>query len=168
GTRARFFRDVANVTIDLNDVERIDFNALGGVDNITVNDLTGTDVTQVNLDLGTGDGAVDTVTVNGTNGADNVQVSADGRGINLFGLSAQIRILGAESGDQLALNAGAGDDVVGVNGTVNLTVDGGDGNDFLIGGPGNETLRGGAGDDIVVVNGGLDTLDGGPGSNFVI
>ena len=49
--RVRFTRDVANVTMDLNDVEGIDFNALGGADNITVNDLTGTDVTQVNLDL---------------------------------------------------------------------------------------------------------------------
>ena len=52
GERVRFFRDIANVTMDLNDVERIDFNALGGADTITVNDLSGTDVTAVNLDLG--------------------------------------------------------------------------------------------------------------------
>ena len=45
GGRVRFFRDVANVTMDLNDVEGITFNALGGADNIVVNDLTGTDVT---------------------------------------------------------------------------------------------------------------------------
>ena len=45
-------RDVANITMDLNDVENIQFNALGGADTITVNDLTGTDVSQVNLDLG--------------------------------------------------------------------------------------------------------------------
>ena len=32
GGRVRFFRDVANVTMDLNDVEAIDFNALGGAD----------------------------------------------------------------------------------------------------------------------------------------
>ena len=37
--------------MDLNDVEQINFTALGGADTITVNDLTGTDVTQVNLDL---------------------------------------------------------------------------------------------------------------------
>ena len=41
----RFFRDIANVTMDLNDVEAIDFNALGGADTIAVNDLSGTDVT---------------------------------------------------------------------------------------------------------------------------
>src|SRR5262249_2656672 len=57
GTRARFFRDIANVTMDLNGVERIDFNALGGVDTMTVNDLTGTDVSQVNLDLSTPSGS---------------------------------------------------------------------------------------------------------------
>ena len=51
GARVRFFRDVGNITMDLNGVEHIHFNALGGADNITVNDLTGTDVTQVDIDL---------------------------------------------------------------------------------------------------------------------
>ena len=40
-----------NITMDTDDVEIVDFNALGGADNVTVNDLTGTDVTQTNLDL---------------------------------------------------------------------------------------------------------------------
>src|SRR5262249_9472489 len=47
GTRARFVRDVANITMDLNGVENIQFAALGGPDTITVNDLSGTDVTLV-------------------------------------------------------------------------------------------------------------------------
>ena len=51
GARVRLFRDVGNVTMDLNGVEHIQFNALGGADTITVNDLTGTDVTQVAIDL---------------------------------------------------------------------------------------------------------------------
>ena len=38
-----FSRDVANVTMDLNDVETIEFKALGGADTITINDLAGTD-----------------------------------------------------------------------------------------------------------------------------
>src|SRR5258705_7298715 len=63
GSRARFTRDVANITMDLNDVEIIQFNALGGADNIVVGDLSGTAVKQVNIDLsatagsGQGDGA---------------------------------------------------------------------------------------------------------------
>ena len=51
GQRVRFTRDVGAVTMDLNGVEGIDFNALGGADAITVNDLTGTGLTQLNLDL---------------------------------------------------------------------------------------------------------------------
>src|SRR5215213_8935919 len=75
GERVRFTRDIASITMDLNDVERINFNALGGADDIVVNDLSGTDVTQVNVNFagalgGTaGDGAADTVIVNATNGA---------------------------------------------------------------------------------------------------
>ena len=46
GGRVRFTRDVANIVMDLNDVESIDVKALGGADTITVNDLSGTDVTQ--------------------------------------------------------------------------------------------------------------------------
>ena len=52
GGRVRFFRNIANVTMDLDDVERIDFNALGGADKIVVNDLSGTDVDQVRINLG--------------------------------------------------------------------------------------------------------------------
>src|SRR3954468_6208984 len=71
GTRARFTRDVANITMDINSVERVNFTALGGADTITVGDLSNTGITQVNLDLsatpgsGTGDGSADHVTVNG-------------------------------------------------------------------------------------------------------
>jgi hypothetical protein len=52
GSRARLTRDVGNVTMDLNGVEHIEVNARGGADTITVNDLTGTDVNQVAIDLG--------------------------------------------------------------------------------------------------------------------
>ena len=54
--------------------------ALGGADQVTVNDLTGTDVTRVNVDLaatdGGGDGSVDNVIVNGTAAADVVHVDS--------------------------------------------------------------------------------------------
>src|SRR5678810_770602 len=76
GHRVRFTRDIAGIVMDLNGVETTNFKALGGVDQITVNDLTGTDMTQINLDLsngaGAGDGAADSVIVNGTAGDDFV------------------------------------------------------------------------------------------------
>ena len=53
---AKFNR--ANGNIDLTSVERIQFEAQGqNADNITINDLTGTDVKQVAIDLGAGDPA---------------------------------------------------------------------------------------------------------------
>src|SRR6185503_20134082 len=45
GGRVLFLRNIANVTMDLDDVETIDFRALGGADNIVAGDLSGTDVT---------------------------------------------------------------------------------------------------------------------------
>jgi hypothetical protein len=74
GGHALFLRDVASVTMDLDNVENIEFRALGGVDDITIGDLTGTEVKRIELGLrgpnGGGDGAADTVTVNGTQGAE--------------------------------------------------------------------------------------------------
>ena len=40
GSRLRFFRTQATITMDTRGVERVDFNALGGADTVTVNDLT--------------------------------------------------------------------------------------------------------------------------------
>ena len=81
GSRVPIFRDVGNVTMDLNGVEHIEFAALAAPTQITVNDLTGTDVNQVAIDLaatpgsGQGDGQPDTVIVNGTAGDDNINVA---------------------------------------------------------------------------------------------
>jgi hypothetical protein len=124
----RFVRDVANVTMDTHGVERVDFNALGGADNVTVNDLTGTDVTKVNLDLAgalggsTGDGAVDNVTVNGTNGNDTINVAGNGSGADVTGLAAAVSILHADRADTLSVNSLAGKDSVSPTGVFGMQV----------------------------------------------
>ena len=84
-----------------------------------------------------------------------------------------MHIAGAEAAnDRLIVNALAGDDVVDASGlaagAIQLTADGGDGNDVLIGGAGNDTLLGGAGDDVLIGGPGQDILDGGPGNNILI
>jgi Ca2+-binding RTX toxin-like protein len=177
GGRVRFFRNVANVVMDLNDVESIDFHAQGGADTVVVNDLSGTDVTEINLNLATliggGDGAADNVILQGTSGDDIALVFGDSAGTSVLGLAAQVNITGAESAnDRLTINALAGDDVVEASGLaasgIQLTADGGDNDDILIGGEGNDTLLGGAGDDVLIGGPGLDVLDGGPGDNVVI
>jgi Ca2+-binding RTX toxin-like protein len=171
GGRVRFTRDVANITMDLNDVEHVQFNALGGADNITVNDLTGTNVSEIDLDLGGNDNAADTVTLNATNGNDVITVSQDANGvITVTGLAEEVKITGVGTGDRLVINGLGGDDVIttsGLNGGILLTENGGDGNDVLIGSAGNDTLLGGIGDDVLIGNGGQDILDGGPGNNVV-
>jgi Ca2+-binding RTX toxin-like protein len=177
GGRVRFFRNIANVTMDLNDVEGIDFHALGGADNIVVNDLSGTDLTEINTDLagagGAGDGAADTVVVNGTNGDDVIQAAGDASGVAVLGLATRVNITGAEAAnDTLTINALDGDDVVEASGltadAIRLTATGGDGDDVLIGGAGNDTLSGGEGDDVLIGGPGQDVLDGGPGNNIII
>ena len=177
GGRVLFFRDVASVTMDLDDVEGIDFNALGGADTVAINDLSGTDVTEINLNLaaagGAGDGQPDTVIVQGTNGDDVALVVGDASGTSVFGLAAQVNITGAEAAnDRVVINALAGDDVVEGSGlaagAIQLAADGGDGADVLIGGDGADVLLGGAGDDVLIGGLGIDVLDGGGGDNVVI
>src|SRR5215212_1731134 len=83
GKRLRFFRTQANITMDTAGIERVDFNALGGADVVSVNDLTGTGVRLVSVNLagtlgGTaGDGAADRVVVAATNGDDTINVNGD-------------------------------------------------------------------------------------------
>jgi hypothetical protein len=43
GRRVRFTRDVGNIVMDVNGLEEIDLNALGGADLLNVNDVSGTD-----------------------------------------------------------------------------------------------------------------------------
>ena len=51
GGRVSLTRDVGNVLLDLDDVERLDLNVLAGADVVTVNNLAGTDLTHVNINL---------------------------------------------------------------------------------------------------------------------
>src|SRR6185369_3953326 len=108
GGRVRFLRDIANITMDLGEVERIDFHALGGNDNIVINDLTGTDAASggVTIDLqgvlgsATGDGQIDTVNIFSANGDEAIAVSSNGSGgITIAGGSAPVNILLAEGSD---------------------------------------------------------------------
>lgn len=108
GERATFFRDIANVTMDLNEVEAIDFNALGGADMIVINDLAGTDATEVNINLaavdGAGDGQLDTIIINATDGDDSVILINDGGVVRVLGLGTHISITGFEAQDRIVIN----------------------------------------------------------------
>ncbi|HWB13746.1 MAG TPA: calcium-binding protein [Pirellulales bacterium] len=179
GKRLRLSRDVGAITMDVNGVEQVNVVARGGADTLTVHDLAGTGVTGVNFDLagtpgsGAGDGAADTVIVNGSGGNDVITVGGNADHADITGLAASVHIAGAEgANDRLIVNAGTGDDVVDASrlaaGVIQLTSDGGEGSDVLIGSAGNDTLLGGAGDDVLIGGPGQDSLDGGPGNNILI
>jgi len=180
GPRLRFTRDVAGITMDCNGVEKVTFNALGGADDITVNDLTRTSVSNVALNLGgalnsvVGDNAADSVTIKGTTNDDVITISGSpATGVSVTGLQAAVNITGSEPAlDSLFIDALEGDDVVEASalqaGVIILTVDGGPGNDVIVGSQGNDILLGGDGDDILNGGPGQDVLDGGSGANVLI
>ena len=166
GNRLRFFRDLGNITMDTNDVETVDLEALGGADSVTIDDLTGTDVTRANVDLegasggGTGDGQADRVVVNGTNGDDTITVAGDAAGVAVTGLPALVSIRNHEPTDELAVNGRGGNDGISAtglaSGTIQLSLNGDGGNDTIAGHPGIETLLGGDENDTLDGNGGND------------
>jgi len=187
GERVRFVRDVANITMDLNDTEFIDVQALGGNDNAVLNDTTGTGLKSVTLDLeaaiggGRGDGAADSVTVNGTNDPDDIQITANGSVVDVNGAPVTLRIDHSEAAnDTLRVNGLGGADTIaagrGLAALIQLVINGGTEVDVLTGGDGNDRIAGqqqgdsmfgGPGDDTLVWNpgDGNDLLEGQAGND---
>jgi Ca2+-binding RTX toxin-like protein len=160
GPRVRFFRNVANITMDLDDVEKILTQALGGADNAVVNDLSGTDMRDIEFELesavgsNVGDGAADKVTVKGTNAADSIGVAGSAGSASVTGLQAVVRMDHSEAAnDSLAIESLDGDDIVSAAAlgadVAKLSIDGGNGDDEMAGGSGADTFFGSAGDDFV-------------------
>ena len=117
GTHVRFTRNIAAITMDLVRIETLDVAALGGVDTLTVNDLTGTGLTAVNANLGGFDGladaSADTVIVNGTPGNDAVSIVGVGTAVEARGLPATVRITTTDPTlDLLTVNGLAGNDTI--------------------------------------------------------
>jgi len=141
GSRARLVRDLGNITMDLGGIEQVDTHTVAGADNVTVNDLTGTDVTGVGVDLGV-DGTSDQVVVNGTEAADTVTLAgAKQDGVIISGLRTLVNVFGTDGpSDALTFNALGGNDTVDATGVTaglfSLTVNGGAGIDILSGGAG--------------------------------
>ena len=161
GNRLRFFRTQGAITMDLDDIELVDVQALGGADNTVVNDLSATDVKNILLDLAN-DAAVDTTTINGTGGNDAIAIAPNAGAVDVTGLAAAVKIEHPEAAnDVLTVNGLAGNDTIsgaaGLAALIKVAIDGGDGNDKINGGDGAESLVGGGGDDAIDGNGGTDT-----------
>ena len=96
----RVTRNVAAITMDLANVEAWSVRTLGGADNVTINDLSGTPLETATVDLAGFDGSrrlrADTVTLNGTAKADHVNLTREGDTVVEFGLPTETFITGSE------------------------------------------------------------------------
>jgi len=167
GQRLRLTRNVASIVMDVNGVEEVDLQVLGGADIVTVNSLAGTELTQVNVDLAgtlggsSGDAQPDSVIVNGSDGVDNVSVAGGITGTLVTGLPVIVNVSIAEAAsDRITINALGDDDNVQAtglaSGIIGLTLSGGAGDDLLIGSGGGDTLNGDDDDDTIIGAGGSD------------
>jgi Ca2+-binding RTX toxin-like protein len=119
GSRSVLTRDVGTITMNMDSIEGLDLNALGGSDLIDVDDLSGTSLRNVNLGFadasGAPDGVADEVFLSGTEGNDHIDVSADGGTVTVGGLRETVHITGADpSLDRLQIKLLGGRDTATV------------------------------------------------------
>ena len=155
------------ITIDMASVQTLNVNTVASADNITINDLTGTPMNLVNIDMGA---AADSLVVNGTNVADHVTVVTSGTlDVDVLGLAATVHIIAPSVLDTVNVHGLQGEDVLKSSSPVDLLIgvilDGDEGNDLL---SGDATLNGGAGNDVFVVPTGTNTVNGGTGLDLIL
>jgi Ca2+-binding RTX toxin-like protein len=137
GPRMTVFRNIANITLDVDGVEAAAVRALGSADDVTVGDLMGTDIRNVAVNLagfdGNGDGAVDHVVAEGTEAADRVTLGSEGATAVISGLKPVVRVSGAETQDSATAALLDGDDTISssaaATGEGRVDADGGAGTD---------------------------------------
>ncbi len=117
GGQVSLTRNIAAVLMTLDKVEQIDLAALGGNDTITIHDMTGTELSRLNINLGlsaTGgsDGVTDIIVIDGTSGRDLIKLSMQNGALVVDGLPTQIVIQNFDSFDQIHISGlGVGDAV---------------------------------------------------------
>ena len=196
-TRAIFELNAGQVFLNTGDVESIYIDALGGDDNIVINnqvdtvsrgdspvgggvaisqgtDLAATALQSVEVLDGTGDDYID---VHGTAGDDNLDAAVQGGAVTVEGAAVLVEIQGVGAADTLHLHGQTGNDNIkvadGTENVIQITVEGDAGDDFLsadailIGGSGDDFMQGGAGDDQFFGNAGEDTIVGGAGNDTI-
>ncbi len=119
------------------------------VDVITISEDTNLTIVRDGQTFLYSPGSVTAVNVYGGASADTVVVNSIATGTTL-------QVLGEAGNDTLRVAAGV---------TAGVTLNGGDGNDLLIGGGGNDTLIGGIGNDYLNAGGGSNTIIGGVGDD---
>ena len=123
-------------------------------------------------DLFEGGDGTDTAEVNGGNGAEVFTLTANGSRVRFDRTNPAPFFLDIGTTENFVLNMNGGDDVFtagnGLANLINLTVDGGAGNDTITGGDGNDTLLGGDGNDTIIGGRGSDTARLGTGDDTFV
>jgi Ca2+-binding RTX toxin-like protein len=120
-------------------------------------------------DLNEGGADIDTVEVNGGNGAEDFTVTANGTRVRFDRVNPAPFALDIGTTENLVLNANGGNDTFSATGNlaalIQLTVDGGAGDDTINGGNGADVLLGGDGNDLIDGNQGADAAFLGAGDD---
>jgi Ca2+-binding RTX toxin-like protein len=123
-------------------------------------------------DLMEGGDGIDTAVVNGGNGSEVFTITPNGSRVRFDRLSPAPFSLDIGTTENFVLNMNGGDDVFtagnGLAGLINLTIDGGAGNDTITGGDGNDTLLGGTGNDVITGGRGNDFANLGSGDDTFV
>ena len=186
GGQTKLIHGPDGATLTLQAVERVQLAALGGADLVFVQNLAGTGIAEVAIDLAatvggkTADTKVDAVAFSGTTGGDTIVLSMLGSKISVSGLAVTASVDRVGKADILTIIGGDGHDLISAGtiaaGKVALQLVGGDGldaivgssgNDSVVGGTGNDTVDLGAGNDIFICQVGdeTDQVDGGAGND---
>ncbi|MDP9188241.1 MAG: hypothetical protein M3O25_03215 [Actinomycetota bacterium] len=187
GGRIRVLRELDGSELDGNDIEQIELDARRGADSIAVDELDGTGLEHLQLDLGgqlgtrAPDGSADRVTVAGAGGADRLALTGGSGLADLDGLEHTLGLSRVETLDAVTVQGGSGRDVLDAASFTGaqLTLEGGANNDVLLGGPQDDVIDGGRGDDVAFLGAGDDralaragdgddTIDGQEGTDVVV
>jgi Ca2+-binding RTX toxin-like protein len=164
GTHARVVHESGGLA-DMVRVETAEVLAAGGADLVDIGDMSATELTRIDADLGPADGAPDTVFAAGTGGIDGIGASIVGDAIRVSGLKADLRVENSDADRVIVQGLGGNDKLTAIGDVPGLTLEGNEGADDLTGAAGPETLRGGPGNDRARGNGGADRIELGDGDD---
>jgi Ca2+-binding RTX toxin-like protein len=111
---ARLTRDIGAVTLDVAQFDAVEVLPGDGPDTVTVHDLQGSGIVQVDVDLDQPGGSTfamfDQVHVRGTDAVDHVGVDAVGAAVEVDGLAARVRVTRPDANDELVVTGLGGAD----------------------------------------------------------